>query len=78
MIFCKIFVKKIEVLFVKTVISQKFVGYKHEISLKKDAKQNQEADFVLYDFVINVIVISEFDCSFNTAERRLRKFDLFI
>ncbi len=78
MIFCKVFIKKIEVLFVKTVISQKYVRYKHEILLKKDAKPNQEADLVLNDFVINVIVITEFDCSFNTAERRLRKFDLFI
>jgi hypothetical protein len=77
-IFCKVFIKKIEVLFVKTVISQKYVRYKHEILLKKDAKPNQEADLVLNDFVINVIVITEFDCSFNTAERRLRKFDLFI
>ncbi len=78
MIFCKIFIKKIEVLFVITVISQKFVRYKHEILLTRDAKPNQEADFVLYDFVINVIVITEFDYSFNIAGRRLRKFDLFI
>ena len=43
----------------------KFVRYKHEILLKKDAKPNQEAKFVRYnrESVITVIVITEFDCS---------------
>jgi hypothetical protein len=38
--------------------------YKHEILLKKDAKPNQEAEFVRYnrEVVITVIVITEFDC----------------
>ncbi len=67
-IFCKIFIKKIKVLFVITVISQKFVHYKHEILLKKYAKPNQEANFVRYnhEFVITVIVIIEFDCMTST------------
>jgi len=36
------------------------VRYKHEISLIKDAKANQEADIVRYnrEFVITVIVIT--------------------
>jgi hypothetical protein len=40
------------------------VRYIHEISLIKDAKPNQEVDFVRYnrEFVITVIVITEFDC----------------
>jgi len=42
----------------------KSVRYIHEISLLKDAKPNQEVDFVRYnrEFVITVIVITEFDC----------------
>ena len=39
-----------------------FVRYKHEIMLRKDAKPNQELDFVRYnrEFVITVIVITSF------------------
>ncbi len=52
-------------LFVITVIFQKIVRYKHEILLKNDANPNQEVIFVRYnrEFVITVIVITEFDCS---------------
>ena len=41
-----------------------FVRYKHEILLVKDAKPNQEVDFVRCsrEFVITMIVITEFDC----------------
>ena len=41
------------------------VHYKHEISLIKYAKPNQEADIVRYnsEFVVTVIVITEFDCN---------------
>ncbi len=41
-----------------------FVRYNHEISLVNYAKPNQEIDFVRYncEFVITVIVITEFDC----------------
>jgi len=44
----------------------KSVRYIHEISIIKDAKPNQEVDFVPYKrkFVTTVIVITEFD-SFN-------------
>ncbi len=43
-----------------------FVRYSHEISLVNYAKPNQEMDFVRYnrEFVITVIVITEFDCTF--------------
>ena len=46
-------------------MSNIFVRYKHEISLVKDAKPNQEVDFVrcCREFVITVIVITEFDCN---------------
>ena len=46
-----------------------FVRYKHEGSLVKDAKPNQEVDFVRYnrEFVITVIVITEFDCSLKNG-----------
>jgi len=39
--------------------------YKHEISLVKDAKPNQEVEVVRYnrEFVVIVIVITEFDCT---------------
>ncbi len=40
-------------------------AFKHEISLIKYAKPNQRVHFVRYnrEFVITVIVITEFDCS---------------
>jgi hypothetical protein len=52
-------------LFVMTVICVIFVRYDHEISLVNYAKPNQEFNFVRYnrEFVITVIVITEFDCS---------------
>jgi hypothetical protein len=52
-------------LFVITVIFQKIARYKHEILLKNGAKPNQEVIFVRYnrEFVITVIVITEFDCT---------------
>ena len=61
------FSQKNEVLFVIAVIFVKDVRYKHEISLVKDAEPNQEAEFVRYnqEFVITVIIISEFDCSYQ-------------
>jgi hypothetical protein len=42
-----------------------FVRYSHEILLVNYAKPNQEIDIVRYnrEFVITVIVITEFDCS---------------
>jgi hypothetical protein len=51
-------------LFVITVNWDIFVRYNHEISLVNYAKPNQEMDFVRYnrEFVITVIVITEFDC----------------
>jgi hypothetical protein len=41
-----------------------FVRFNHEISLVNYARPNQEIDFVRYnrEFVITVIVITEFDC----------------
>ncbi len=44
-----------------------FVRYKHEILLKKYAKPNQKVEVVRYnrEFVITVIVITEFDCICN-------------
>jgi len=41
------------------------VRYKHEISLIKGAKPNKKLDIVRYnrEFVITVIVITEFDCT---------------
>ncbi len=41
----------------------KVAHYKHEISLVKDAKPNQEVEVVRYnhEFVVTVIVITEFD-----------------
>ena len=52
-------------MFVITVILNISVRYKHEISLIKDAKPNQKLDIVRYsrEFVITVIVITEFDCN---------------
>jgi hypothetical protein len=48
-----------------------FVRYSHEISLVKYAKPNQEIDFVRYnrEFVITVIVITEFDCIWKLKKR---------
>ncbi len=48
----------------------KNIRYIHEISLLKDAKPNQEVDFVRYnrEFVITVIVITEFDCILITLK----------
>ncbi len=48
---------------------QKVVRYKHEILLENDAKPNQELKSVRYnrEFVITVIVITEFDCSSKTG-----------
>ncbi len=48
----------------------KSVHYIHEISLIKDAKPNQEVDFVRYnrEFVITVIVITEFDCKLKSKD----------
>ena len=45
------------------MIFQRVVRYKHETLLKKDAKPNQEVEFVRYnhEFVITVIVITKFD-----------------
>jgi hypothetical protein len=56
---------KIQVLFVITVNFKKVVRYKHEILLENDAKPNQEMKSVRCnrEFVITVIVITEFDCS---------------
>ena len=46
------------------MIFQKVVRYKHEILLRKDTKPNQKVEVVRYnrEFVITVIVITEFDC----------------
>ncbi len=51
-------------MFVITVNWAIFVRYNHEISLVNYARPNQEIDFVCYnrEFVITVIVITEFDC----------------
>jgi len=51
-------------LFVIAVILKIFVCSKHEILLIKDAEPNQQLHFVRYnrEFVITVIVITEFDC----------------
>ena len=62
------FIKIFEIsnnLFVIAVILNIFVRYKHELLLGNDAKPNQEHDFVRYnrEFVVTVIVITEFDCS---------------
>ena len=56
------------------MISNIFVRYKHETSSLKDAKPNQEVDFVRYnrEFVITVIVITEFDCIFFLAMQTQR------
>ncbi len=53
-----------DILFVITVILVIFVRYNHEISLVSYAKPNQLMDVVRYnrEFVITVIVITEFDC----------------
>ena len=61
---------KISTLFVITVIFKKFVRYNHEIYMIKYAKPNQTTYFVHYNrmFVINVIVITEFDCTQNFRE----------
>ena len=61
------FIKIFEIsnnLFVIAVILNIFVRYKHELLLRNDAKPNQEHDFVRYnrEFVVTVIVITEFDC----------------
>jgi len=55
-------------LIVIAVILKKSVRYKHEISLIKDARPNQEVDFVPYncEFVITVIVITEYRNAFLT------------
>ena len=47
------------------MIYEKIVHYKHEIFLLKQAEPNQVVEFVRYnrEFVITVIVITEFDCS---------------
>ena len=47
------------------MIFLKAVRYKHEISLVKDARPNQEVELVRYnrEFVITVIVKTEFDCT---------------
>ena len=52
------------IVFVIAVKWKKSVSYKHEISLIKDAKPNQEVDLVHYnrELVITVIAITEFDC----------------
>ncbi len=54
------------ILYAITVISNYFVCYNREILLIKYAKPNQTTQFVRYNcvFVITVIVITEFDCSF--------------
>ncbi len=59
-------------LFVIAVILRKSVCHKHEISLIKDARPNQEVDFVRYkhEFVVTVIVITEFDCTWNSNIRK--------
>jgi len=46
------------------VIYEYIVRYKHEISLLKHAEPNQVMEVVRYnrEFVIAVIVITEFDC----------------
>jgi hypothetical protein len=46
-----------------------FVRYKHQISLVNYAKPNQNVEVVHYnrEFVITVIVKTEFDCSQNNA-----------
>ena len=52
-------------MFVITVIYEYIVRYKHEISLLKHAEPNQVMEVVRYnrEFVIAVIVITEFDCN---------------
>ena len=52
----------------------KTVSYKHETSLVKDTKPNQEVELVCYnrEFVITVIVITEFDCSFKSGQNWLK------
>jgi len=54
-------------LFVITVNSPKLVRYNHEIFLIKHAEPNQATHFVRYNrvFVITVIAITEFDCTFK-------------
>ena len=61
----EIFVKISIILFVIAVNSNIVVRYKHEISLIKDAKPNQAVNVVRYnrEFVIAVIIITEFDCT---------------
>jgi len=63
--FHNIFYYTVQILFVKTVNFQKVVRYKHEISLRKDVKPNQKVELVSYnrEFVVTVIVITEFDCT---------------
>ncbi len=53
-------------LFVIAVNIKTFVRYKHEILLNKYAKPNQKAQVVRYnrEFVITVIVITEFNCKY--------------
>ncbi len=52
-------------MFVITVNWAIFERYNHEISLVNYARPNQEIDFVRYnrEFVITVIIITEFDCT---------------
>jgi len=56
------------------VILNIYVRYKDEISLIKDAKPNQKVDIVRYsrEFVITVIVITEFDCR-ETEKEKLKE-----
>ena len=51
-------------MFVIAVISIIAVRHKHELLSIKDARPNQEVKFVRYnrEFVITVIVITEFGC----------------
>ena len=53
-------------MFVITVNFEKVVRYKHEVFLIKHAEPNQATNFVRCNrvFVITVIVITEFDCTF--------------
>jgi hypothetical protein len=80
LIFFLDFHQKNQSLFVITVIFQKIVCYKHEILLKNDAKPNQEVIFVRYnrEFVITVIVITEFDCTFFARKnlKQKRKYEV--
>jgi len=59
-----IFNKTFKFVFAISVIYKIVVRYNHEISLTNYAKPNQEFKVVRYnrDFVITVIVITEFDC----------------